>query len=63
MRDIIRNYVMGWFDAMVETSLSVDVNSRLPALVRLKELDRNLAMLHAPDWWPDRSWKWWGQDA
>jgi hypothetical protein len=62
MRDIIRVYAMGWFDALMETTTDVDANSRLPALVRLKELEKNMAVLHATDWWPDRSWKWWGKE-
>ncbi len=65
MRDIIRCYAMGWFDhaaTVVESIGTVeDPRGRMVALAHLRELDACMEIIHSNNWWPDRSWKWWGK--
>jgi hypothetical protein len=48
-RDLIRVYMMGWFDVLVANDLK-DV-----AATYLEQYEK----VSGKGWWPDDSWKWW----
>lgn len=48
-RDVIRVYTMGWRDAVItakDRGMVLDVAS-------------DCKRMADPNWWPDKSWRWW----
>lgn len=48
-RDLVRCYCMGYTDSLIERGDSAAVESLVPQLSRMADIN----------WWPDSSWKWW----